>query len=151
MIKLLLISGVVLQNTEPFYIDENEQKVWNIPQDLVEFKKVGIDTINWVTGQAIKKALGNDIQLSTSNSKGIILIAKLLSSSGIDTSSLTELETQSFNKMVSLAESGYADSELLNASLSNVDTYISKATEKIIAITNADSIDAVIDVLNAEL
>lgn len=142
MIKIIKIGDAILHN-----ISKTEE---NIPTKLEEFKPLAIDTINWLTGQNIKKVVGEGVQLSTCNSKGIILITKLLSSSGIDTSSLSDLEKDNFEKMVSLGDSEYADSKLLNTSLSNINTHISEATKKILAITAAGSIAEIIEVLNSK-
>lgn len=151
MLKIIKLGNLIHENIEPFYIDENEKKVWNIPNNVDELKVAAVETVNWVTGQKIKESLGNtQVQLSTSNSKGIILLAKVLSSLNPELAGLNELEKDSFSKMVSLAEKGYADSNLLNDSLSNVDEFLEKASAKIVSINEAISIEEIIDILNSE-
>lgn len=151
MLKVIRIKDLIHENIELFYIDENKKKVWNIPNNVDELKVAAIDTINWVTGQKIKESLGNtQVQLSTSNSKGIILLAKVLNSLNPDLTALNELEKDSFSKMVSLADKGYADSNLLNDSLTNVDEFLEKASAKIVSINEASTIEEIIDILNSE-
>lgn len=151
MIKLILVDGSILQNAEPFYLDENQKEVWNIPNDVKELKVVAINTINWIVGDKIKKSLGNtQVQLSTSNSKGIILLAKVLSSLNPDLDGLNELEKDSFSRMVSLAEKGYANSNLLNSSLSNIDKFIEKSSSKILSINESLTIEEIINILNSD-
>ncbi len=151
MIYIIKIGDTIYENIEPHYIDENNKKIWNIPQDIEEFKTVAIDTINWVIGQEIKKRVDNNlIQLSTSNSKGIMLLAKVLKGLNPDTSSLSELDQSNFDKMVNLADNGYADSELLSGALNAVEVYISKGVERVTAIINATTHDEIIEILNQD-
>ena len=39
MIKLIKIGNLLYENIEPFSVDENGNKVWNIPQDEALLKK----------------------------------------------------------------------------------------------------------------
>lgn len=120
-----------------------------IPTDLEEFKAMAIDTINWVVGDNIKKALSNQqTLLSASNSKAIALLAKVVATLNPDVSGLTALEKSAYDSIQNLAANGYADSELLNASLASTDSEIAKASDKVTRITNATTIDEVIAVLN---
>ncbi len=149
MIKMLKKNNQVFQNFEEKEILEDGTVVWNIPTNVEEFKAMAIDTINWQIGDGVKKAVGNtNVNLSASNAKGIALLAKVVNAQSPDTSSLTELEADSYNKLISLADGGYADSELLNASLTNVSEFIARATDKVARVTQAESIDDVITILN---
>jgi len=140
-------SEIYLNFEEKTIIDGVE--FWNIPTDVEEFKAMAIDTINWQIGNNIKKAIGNtNVNLSASNSKGIALLAKVINAQNPDLTGLSDLEKDSFNKMVALGDSGYADSELLNASLSNVSSFIAAGTDKVTRVTSATTIDEVINILN---
>jgi len=151
MIKILKKENQVFQNFNEKDVLEDGSVVWNIPTDIEEFKALAIDTINWQIGDNVKKALGSiQINLSAANAKGIALLAKVINAQNPDTSSLTSLEADNYNKMVALADGGYADSELLNASLTSVTDEIANGTEKIVRITNATTIEEIIEILNEE-
>jgi len=120
-----------------------------LPKNLEEFKTIAIDTVNWQIGDSVKKALGNThTNLSASNAKAVALLAKVVASLNPTLNGLTELETDSYSKMVALADGGYADSELLNSSLSNVTEFIAKGTDKATRVGAAQSIDEVVAILN---
>ncbi len=148
-IKIILIAGAVLSNIDLFSLEENGSKTWNVPEDLADFKKVAIDTVNWTAGQFIRDSLGSDIQLNTANSKGIVLLAKILKENEVKTGTLNDLEKSAFEKMVALADKEYAESEILNKSLEIIDEIIANSTEKIMTIMNATSHDDIVDILNA--
>ena len=149
MIKILKIENKVYQNFEEKKLDEKGNEVWNIPTDLKEFRAMAVDTINWQIGDNVKKALGNtQTNLSASNAKGIVLVSKVLNTLNPNLDGLTDLEKDSWQKMVALADSGYSDSELLNNSLTKVSEYIEAGTDKIARITSANSIENIINILN---
>lgn len=149
MIKILKIGDTVYQNFEEKTFDEQGNEIWNIPTDVEEFKKLVIDTINWQIGDNVKKALGNtQTLLSASNAKAIALLAKLMKPTQTQLDSLTILEKDSWNKIKNLADNGYADSQLLNNSLTKVSEEIQKWTDKIIRITKAKKLDDIINILN---
>jgi len=151
MIKQLKIDDEIYQDFEEKNVDEDSVVIWNIPTNLEEFKAMALDTINWQIGDSVKKSLGNtNVNLSASNAKGIALLSKVVASLNPNLDGLTELEADSYSKMVALAEGGYADSELLNASLSNVSEFITSATDKVARVTQAESIDDVITILNEQ-
>ncbi len=150
MIKILKIDEQVFFNIEE---EQNidEETISIVPDNLDKFKKVAVDTINWATGQEIKKAVDNNaIHLSTSNSKAIILIAKLINSFNPDTKILSPLEKDNFLKMIELAQSGYSDSNLLKSALEAVDVYVKKGVEKATKIMTSTSKNEIIEVLNQE-
>jgi len=149
MIKILKKGNQVFQNFDEKEILEDGTVIWNIPTDVEEFKALAIDTINWQIGDSVKKALGNtQTNLSASNAKGIVLVAKVLNSLSPKQTGLSDLEKDSFNKMIELGENGYADSGLLNASLSKVSEFIASGTDKAVRVTSATTIDEVIEILN---
>lgn len=149
MIRILKQNSRIKYGIEKFCTDENDVEVWNIPTNIDEFKSMAIDTINWEIGDNVKKALGNtQTNLSASNAKGIVLVSKVLNGLNPDLTGLTDLEKDSFNKMVTLGDNGYADSQLLNASLSSVSEFIASGTAKVARVTSATTIDEVIDILN---
>jgi len=150
MIKQIKIEELVYDNFEEKYKDEEGNIHWNIPTDLEEFRAIAIDTINWQIGDRVKKITKTNVNLSASNAKAIALIAKILNKENPDlTSGFTELEQDSWNKIVALADNGYADSEMLNLSLTSVIENINIGTTRIVAVTNASSLEEVINILNS--
>ena len=150
MIKIIKINNNIYQNIEPKTIDEKGNETWNIPTDLDEFKKVAIDTINWVAGDRIKKAVQNNITLlNASNSKAIVLLGKIINSLNPDLSKLTDNEKNAFDNMVTLGKNGYADSKLLNTMIDSVTSNITSLPQKITDVQNANSIDEIIKILNS--
>ena len=118
---------------------------------MEKFKEIAIDTINWQIGDNVKKALGNtQTNLSASNAKGITLVAKVLNGLNPALDGLTDLEKDSWNKMVALADGGYSDSELLNNSLTKVNEFIAAGTDRATRMASANSIEEVIAILNEE-
>jgi len=145
-----LKQGRMVGGVMPKTLDENGNEIWNIPQDLEEFKALAIDTCNWKIGQIVKNAVGGkQVDLSASNSKAISLLAKVVNILNPDTSSLTDLEKSAFEKLNTLANAGYSDSNLLNTSLDTVLNTIPIYTDKIVKITSATTHDEVIGILNA--
>jgi len=150
MIKIIKLGDSIYNGIEEKSIDEQVNETWNIPSDLDEFKKVAINTINWVTGDRIKKIVQNNITLlNASNSKAIVLLAKVVSSLNPDTSKLTDQEKDAYNKIITLANNGYADSGLLNKTLDSVTNNITNLSKKITDVQNATTIDKIIDILNS--
>jgi len=148
MIKLIKFGKEIHSNVEPFYTDEEGNKHWNIPTDVEEFRKITIDTINWKIGNEVKKATGNFAKLSAANSKAIVIVLKLLDTLSPDTSKLTDLEKSAYDKMLTLANNGYGDSELLNTSLDAVTNGVTKGQDLISKALQATTIDELIGILN---
>jgi len=57
MIRVIKLGNVIYENIEPYYIDENGNKVWNIPTDINKLKQALVDTVKW---QAHKKLQETD-------------------------------------------------------------------------------------------
>ena len=148
MIKLLKIKNQIHTNFEEKYFDENGNVVWNIPTDVEAFRKITIDTINWWVGNKVKKQTGDFAKLSAANSKAIVLLTKLLVTLSPDTSKLTDLEKSAWSKLIAFSNNGYADSELLNNSLTAVSDYVVKGGDSISKAIKATTIDELISVLN---
>jgi len=55
MIKQIKIGDLVYSNIDPFFINEKGNKIWNIPTDLEELRKVAIDTVKWDAERQLKK------------------------------------------------------------------------------------------------
>ena len=150
MIKQIKLGKLIYDNFEEKYIDKDGNMHWNIPTDLEEFKSIAIDTIKWQIGDKVKQTTQTSTNLSASNAKAIALIAKIINKENPDlTSGFTELEQDSWNKIITLVDNGYADSEMLNLSLTSVIENINIGTTKIVAITNASSLEEVINILNS--
>ena len=150
-IRILKIGKEVRRDFSDKAIDKEGNELWNIPQDLEEFRKLAINTINWQIGDSVKKASGNtQTNLSASNAKAIALIAKLIEPSQEQLDSLTELEKDNWSKLDALANNGYADSQLLNVSLSSVSEFIAKGTDKATRVASATTHEEVIAILNED-
>ena len=148
MIKLIKIGNLVYQGFQEKVIDENGKETWNIPTDIEEFRKIVIDTINWKIGQDIKNATQDFTRLSAANSKAIIIVSKLLNTLNPDTTGLTDKEKSAYNKMLTLANNGYGDSDLLNTSLDAVLNGIQTGQTLITNALKATTIDELIGILN---
>ena len=141
MIKLLKVGNNIYKNVL-------EDEVEEYLKDLETFRKVTIDTINWWIGNKVKKTTGDVTKLSAANSKAIVLLTKLLKTLNLDTSNLTKLEKSAWDKLLIFADTGYADSELLNNSLQAVQTYALQGNELIKQALNATTIEELIGILN---
>ena len=89
--------------------------------------------------------------LSASNAKAIALLAKLLEPTQEQLDSLIDLEKDSWNKIKSLANNGYADSNMLNASLESVIVNIvniEDGNNKAQLILSATTHEVVVEILN---
>jgi len=148
MIKIIKIGELIYQGFEEKATDESGNVKWNIPTDIEEFRKIVIDTINWKVGDDINKATGNFAKLSAANSKAIIIILKLLNTLKPDTSVLSDLEKSAYDKMLTLVNNGYGNSELLNNSLDAVINGVTKGQDLINEALNATTIDELIGILN---
>ena len=148
MIKLIKIGDLVYQGFQEKVIDENGKEIWNISTDVEEFRKIVIDTINWKIGQDIKNATQDFTRLSAANSKAIIIVLKLLDTLNPDTTGLTEKEKSAYDKMLTLAQNGYGDSELLNNSLEAVLNYTQTGQTLITHALKATTTDELIGILN---
>ena len=148
MIKLIKIGDLIYQGFQEKVIDENGKETWNIPTDVEEFRKIVIDTINWKIGQDIKNATQDFTRLSAANSKAIIIVLKLLDTLNPDTKELTKKEKSAYDKMLTLANNGYGDSDLLNTSLDAVLNGIKTGQTLITNALNATTIDELIGILN---
>jgi len=148
MIKTIILNGTIYQGFEEKLTDSVGNIKWNIPTDIEEFRKIVINTINWKIGQNISKATGNYTKLSASNSKAIIIVLKLLNTLSPDTSKLDSLENDAYNKMITLMNNGYGDSELLNNSLDAVLNGVTKGQDLISKAVKATTIYELIDILN---
>ena len=148
MIKIIKIGDLVYQGFSEKTIGTNNNIKWNIPTDVDKFREIVIDTINWVVGQNIQNVMSSFTALSAANSKAIALIIKLLNTLKPDTSKLTKLESDAYNKILTLANNGYSDSQLLNNSLDAVMNNVQTGSKLIAQATKATTIDELIKVLN---
>ena len=148
MIKLIKIGDLVYQGYNEKTFDEDGKETWNIPTDVEEFRKIVIDTINWKIGQDIKNATQDFTRLSAANSKAIIIILKLLDTLNPDTTGLTVKEKSAYDKMLTLVNNGYGDSDLLNTSLDAVLNGIQTGQTLITNALKATTIDELIGILN---
>ena len=149
MIKILKIDDLIYQNIDENATDENGEPLYDLPTDIDKFKALAIDTVNWQIGDNVTRSLGNtQTNLSASNAKAVVLLAKLIGTLNPDTTGLSQLELDSYNKMLALADNGYSDSELLNSSLAKVSEYIAAGTDRATRVSSANSIEEIIAILN---
>jgi len=151
MIKVIKIKNAVYTGIDTQVPSSDGGVMDNpvIPQDIEALRAAVLDTLAWMVGDEIKKATGNYVKMSAANSKAIALLAKLVAPL-VDTSKLTDAEKSAFNKTVALGESGYSDSELLNASLDAVTSTLQAYAAKIDAATKAKTRDELIAILEDE-
>ena len=156
LIKQIKIGNLEYRNFNIYDKDEIGNFLYPEFQDLENLKNVVIDTFLWKIGRLVlKSAGGKQVDLSASNSKAIVLNVKILNKIAeqidLDLSSfLTPLELESFNLEVQLAENGYSDSVKLKNTLVSVVDNISKYTERIQRVVNANSVEEVIGILNED-
>ena len=148
MIKQIKLNNFIHTNIEPYYTDEEGQKIWNIPSDLEELRAAAIDTFNWLIGQEVKRTAKNFTGLSASNSKAIALLVKIIDAQSPNLDNLTDLEKSAYDKMLNLANAGYSDSELLNNVLDAVTNNITSYSEKINKALEATTVDELIELLS---
>ena len=55
MIRIIKLGNYVYENIEPYYVDENGNEVWNVPNDLTQLKQAYIDTVRWQANLELKK------------------------------------------------------------------------------------------------
>ena len=120
MIKYIKQGNLIYQNIEPFYIDENGNKVWNIPNDPAQLKSCLEDTLGWLVLNKINQIIQGADKKDASTSKAICLLAKIINTLNPDLPQLTQKEQDAFNKMLNLADAGYTDSTLLNDMLQSL-------------------------------
>jgi len=155
-IKELKIGNSVFSDIDTAEIDESGTLVYPKLQNIEYLKEIAIDTLNWKIGRVVlDNAGGKQVDLSASNSKSIVAKAKILNKIveqiGLDLSGfLTPLEMESFNLEIQLAENGYSDSEKLKNTLTAVVGSISKYTERMQRVVNADNIEEIINILNED-
>ena len=68
MIHVIKLGNAIYENIEPYYIDENGNRIWNIPTDVNELKQALIDTVRW---QAHKKLQETDWVVVKCMEKGL--------------------------------------------------------------------------------
>jgi len=54
MIKIIKLGDMVYENIEPFWVDENGNQVWNVPNDIEQLKQALIDTVKWQAWMKLK-------------------------------------------------------------------------------------------------
>jgi len=55
MIRIIKLDNFFYENIEPYYIDENGNQIWNVPNDLYQLKQALIDTVKWQANQKLKE------------------------------------------------------------------------------------------------
>jgi len=132
MVKTLKVGDLVYQNIDVKIVDDEGNIIDNpnIPSEPQELKNALADTLSWIVGQSIVKTIGNANKKDTSTTKAVMLLAKVVNSMNPDISNLTTNEQNALQKMVDLADIGYTDSELLNATLDELKTQLEWYTTK---------------------
>ena len=149
MIKELKVGNTIYTNYMEKTTAENGEIVWHIPTNLTKFREVCLDTIKWQIGNNVKLSVKREMNLSVVNSKAIALVVKVLDNMHPDFSSgYTDLEKNNWQRIVALSSNGYSDSELLNNTLKVISESLALGTEKMVAISEASTIDEMITILN---
>ena len=68
MVHIIKLGNTIYESIEPYYIDENGNKVWDIPTNISELKQALIDTVRW---QAHKKLQETDWVVVKCMEKGL--------------------------------------------------------------------------------
>ena len=148
MIRIIKLGNLIYENIEPFHIDENGNKIWNIPNDYDSLKAAIEDTLGWLVFNNIQKSINRSPdKLNASNSKAICLLAKVINTLNPDLTHLTEKEQTAFNKMLSLANDGYTDSDLLNFTSDQLQSQLNWYANKIQELNNLTTVDELINFL----
>ena len=147
MIKIIKIGDLVYQNIEPYSTDENGNKHWNIPNTPDTLKFAIEDTLAWLTSQKIQNAIGGQNKVNTSASKSVVLLAKLINTLNPDTTKLTDNEKAIYNDMLTLADNGYSDSNLLKQSFDAIKDALINYTNQLKEIEGLTTIDDMIKFL----
>ena len=145
MIKVIKIGNLIYENIEPKFIDESGNEIWNIPNNAEDLKRTLVDTLGWIVGQNIIKAVGDANKKDTATSKAIVLLAKVISTLNPDLDSLTDTEKSIFEKMNQLGSIGYSDSELLNNTFEQIITNLNWYKEKVEELENLNTLDELVE------
>lgn len=54
MIQIIKIEKSVYKGIEPFYVNEDDVTVWNVPKNVDELKAAYVDTVKWQSGFKLK-------------------------------------------------------------------------------------------------
>jgi hypothetical protein len=150
-IKRLKLNNKIYENLRLFETDlESYELTRNplIPENLEEFKKIAVDTIQSSIGLDVKKQAKTQVNLSASNSKFILLLYKVMKLNGLKTDGLSPKEKEALEVADKLVEEGYTESDLMLNTLKKVQSSRLKGGEKVKRVLNAKSIEEVIEVLN---
>lgn len=148
MVNIIKLGNLIYRGIERQTTDENGTKRWAIPDTVETLLPVVLDTINWWVGDRVKRATGDLTRLSAANSKAIALLVKLIAGLNPDTSALSANEKSAYDALLTLADAGYSDSELLVGSIGAVQQYIKRGNDAVSRAMAAKSVDELIDVLN---
>ena len=149
MVNIIKLGDLIYRGIERQTTDENGTEHWAIPDTVETLLPVVLDTINWWVGDRVKRATGDMTKLSAANSKAIALLVKLIAELNPDTSALSANEKSAYDALLTLANSGYSDSELLVGSINAVQQYIQRGNDAAQRAMAAKSVDELIDVLNS--
>jgi len=145
MIKYMKLGNHIIRNTEPYYIDEEGNQIWNIPSDSAQLKSALEDTLGWLVYNNIQKSINRSAdKLNASSTKAVCLLAKVISTLSPDLSQLTEKEQSAFNKMLALADQGYTDSDLLNFTSSTLQEQLNWYAEKMQELNSLETLDELV-------
>lgn len=148
-LRYLKINDIIYQNIE---YDSNNPL---FPTTLADWQDVARETARWLAGYKIFQVLGNNdpTKSNAAVTKSVVLLAKVISNLisandlTFDTTTLTTNETSIWTNLLSLADNGYADSQLTLTALNSIDSSLKWYEDTITNIDNATTIDEVIDIL----
>jgi len=116
----------------------------NIPLEVLQ--QATIDALGQIISQKLAEFFAST-KRDAATSKAIVLLTKVINTLNPDLSSLTQKEQDAFNKMLQLANLGYSDSDLLNASIDTLLTLLNWYAQQIQTITSFVFIEQIIDYL----
>ena len=130
MIRIIKLRNKVFRNIEPYVLDDDGQKIWNIPATPDDLKDALLDTLGFITSEKIISTIGDVNKKDAGTSKALVLLAKIVDSLNPNLSILSKNEKESFKKMVELAASGYSDSDLLKKSFEALENHVKWYAQK---------------------
>jgi len=148
ILRIIKIGDTIYENIYLYTEDENGNRIYNIPTDITELKQAVNDTLGYLTMKKISSILVAVDKKDAAMTKAICLLAKVINSLSPDTTVLTDKEQTAFKAMVSLADSGYTDSELLNNALTEISSALAWYESKASELESLNDFDSIVSFLS---
>ena len=148
---MLIKDGDQVREMRTFYINENGEKVWNVPSSPDELREALKDTVRWVVGIRLQRELGNIAADTASVMKAVVLVVKVLAGANLKSvqtaiSTLTEKEQTIWNGLLELTNAGYADSDTLQMKLQKLQELLQWKNQIIQRLEAAETVEDLIEI-----